>query len=94
MLLRTLIVLGLTAILRAQTEPPAAERPEYGGPSVLSRGMGASVLARQETVDLRPHIGVNGICDTGLTAFTVRLTENCRTDSMRRRSASRIGWLP
>jgi hypothetical protein len=72
MLLRTLIALGLTAILRAQTEPPATDRPEYGGPSVLSRGMGASVLARQETVDLRPHIGINGICDTGLTAFTVK----------------------
>lgn len=66
MLLRTLIVLGLSSILYAQTDPAS-----YGGPSVLSRGMGASVLAKEENVSLRPSFGINGICDSGLTAFTL-----------------------
>src|SRR5690242_424851 len=71
MLLRMLIFLGLTVIVRAQTDTPAVDRPEYGGPSGLSRGMGPSVLSREQNISLRPSIGINGICDTGLTAYTI-----------------------
>src|SRR5690348_5624448 len=66
MLLRTFFILGLSSIVLAQTD-----QPEYGGPSILSRGLSASVLARQQNVRLRPNIGVNGFCDDGLAGFTV-----------------------
>src|ERR1051325_6980210 len=72
MLLRTLITLGLSSVTFAQTETaPSSSQPEYAGPSVLSRGLGASVLARQQSVRIRPYVGISGFCDSGLTALTV-----------------------
>ena len=65
MFLRMLAVCTYAAVLWAQTGT------EYGGPSVLSRGMAASVTARHANIDFRPRIGISGICDNGLTAVSI-----------------------
>ena len=66
MLLRILAVFGYTVLLMGQSSDA-----NYGGPSVLSRGLLPSVTARRANVEFRPRIGVNGTCDNGLTAVTV-----------------------
>jgi hypothetical protein len=79
MLLRMLVGLGLSSILLAQTDVQtetagtndSASTAEYGGPSILSRGLAASVLSRNKDIAFRPHIGINGVCDTGLTGFII-----------------------
>lgn len=71
MLLRILITLGLSSVVFAQTETAPSSQPEYAGPSVLSRGLGASILARQQSVRFRPYLGISGFCDSGLTSLTV-----------------------
>jgi hypothetical protein len=44
---------------------------EYGGPSVLSRGLAPSVKDTSANVAFRPYLGINGICDTGLTPVSI-----------------------
>ena len=65
MLLRTLVVCSYAAVVLAQGGP------EYAGPSVLSRGMVPSVLARRADIEFRPRLGISGICDNGLTSVSV-----------------------
>ena len=67
MLLRTLFGLLLSAAVYGQ----GLGSGEYGGPSVLSRGLSPSVLSRNATVSFRPYITLNGICDTGLTGARI-----------------------
>jgi hypothetical protein len=64
MLLRMLAVCGYAAAALAQ-------EAEYGGPSVLSRGMAASVSAKRANIEFRPRFGASGICDNGLTGVSV-----------------------
>jgi hypothetical protein len=66
MLLRGLAVFAYGAAVLAQT---GAE--EYAGPSVLSRGLSSSVTSRRASIEFRPRLGANGICDNGLTAVSI-----------------------
>jgi hypothetical protein len=65
MLLRLVAVFGFAAMLSAQTGA------DYGGPSVLSRGMAPSITARHADIEFRPRVGVNGTCDNGLMSVSV-----------------------
>src|SRR5579864_6968414 len=71
MLLRTLVGLVLSIHVYAQANDTATSAPpeqaDYGGPSVLSRGLLPSVTSRTAPVKFRPHISANGICDNALT---------------------------
>jgi hypothetical protein len=66
MLLRILAVFGYTVLLMAQSTDS-----NYGGPSVLSRGLVPTVATQHGNIEFRPRIGVSGTCDNGLTAVTV-----------------------
>jgi hypothetical protein len=68
----TVFFLFYPALLFAQDE--TTKTPEYGGPSVLSRGLSPSVLKPSANIRFRPYIGVNGICDSGITAVSLSST--------------------
>ncbi len=61
MLLRIAGGFAFAAVLSAQVA-------EYGGPSILGRGLAPSVTNSNAAVTFQPYISVNGFCDTGLTA--------------------------
>ena len=62
-MLRLTLFLATSALLRGQT-------PDYGGPSILSRGGPASSTGEAANISFRPFLGVTAIYDTGLTAVT------------------------
>jgi hypothetical protein len=59
-----LIAVGLPAVLSAQ-------RVEYGGPTILSRGGGVVMRGGGEVIRLRPYVHVMGFYDSGLTPFSL-----------------------
>ena len=48
-----------------------AQRPDYEGPTILSRGVGPVLLGGGEFVRLRPYLSVTGIYDTAVTPVSV-----------------------
>ena len=62
-MLRLTLLLATSAVLMGQT-------PDYGGPSILSRGVPASSTGNVADISFRPFLGLSGIYDTGLTAVT------------------------
>lgn len=61
---RLLLLTGVAVVAFAQ-------RADYEGPTILSRGAGAILGGGGEQVRIRPYFGVNGIYDSGLTSVTV-----------------------
>lgn len=79
-LLRIVMLLSLAGLVAAQTEQGQAagaqtdeanSQPSYGGPSVLSRGLLPSVRGGRPDIEFNPYIGVNAVCDSGLTAVSL-----------------------
>ena len=64
MLLRFVPVFAFAAMLVAQ-------EADYGGPSILSRGLMPSVSTRHVSINFRPRLGIRGSCDNGLTAVSI-----------------------
>ena len=48
-----------------------AQRAEYPGPTILSRGLGTVLQGGGELLRLRPFLSITGVYDTGLTALSV-----------------------
>ncbi len=48
-----------------------AQRAEYPGPTILSRGMGTALQGGGELLELRPYLSLNGIYDSALTSVSV-----------------------
>jgi hypothetical protein len=65
--LRRLILL----LLIAAVGTVLAQRAEYPGPTILSRGMGTVLQGGGELLELRPYLSLNGIYDSALTAVSV-----------------------
>lgn len=64
MLLRMASGLAFAVLLSAQVG-------DYGGPSILGRGLSPSVSNPNTTISFRPHISVDGFCDTALTGASI-----------------------
>ena len=65
--LRRLILL----LLIAAVGTVVAQRAEYPGPTILSRGMGTALQGGGELLELRPYLSLNGIYDSALTSVSV-----------------------
>jgi len=52
---------------RAAAQADSAAQPQYGGPSILSRGTIPRRGAADELLRLRPYVTIAGVYDTGLT---------------------------
>lgn len=48
-----------------------AQRVEYGGPTILSRGAGVLMRGGGEPIRLRPYVRLTGFYDSGLTPFSL-----------------------
>jgi hypothetical protein len=48
-----------------------AQRPDYEGPTILSRGLGPILGGGGEQVRIRPYFGLSGVYDSGLTPVSV-----------------------
>jgi hypothetical protein len=48
-----------------------AQRPDYQGPTILSRGMGTVLQGGGELLELRPYLSLDGIYDSALTSVSV-----------------------
>lgn len=57
-----------------------AQRAEYEGPTILSRGAGTIMRGGGELVRLRPYVHLNGVYDSGLTPVSVDAQGNIPED--------------
>ncbi len=62
---------SLVLLIIALAGSALGQRPDYEGPTILSRGVGPVLLGGAEFVRIRPYLSVNGIYDTGLTPVSV-----------------------
>ena len=66
--MRTRILLVLTAVLAGAA---FAQRADYEGPTILSRGIGPVLAGGGDLLRIRPYLSVTGVYDTGLTPVSV-----------------------
>lgn len=61
----------IAAVVLVAAGPLSAQRVEYGGPTILSRGAGTLMRGGGEAIRLRPFVRLTGFYDSGLTPFSL-----------------------